>query len=97
MVPVKKKKYWEYSSKKTKVFWSFILFLEFSKTLEALERCHYDKLVKKIVESFLDMVSKNGFAENFNALTGKALRDRAYSWTSSIYLIIKNEYVCKNA
>lgn len=65
--------------------------------LEALERCHYDKLVKKIAESFLDMVSKNGFAENFNALTGKALRDRAYSWTSSIYLVIKNEYSCKNA
>lgn len=43
------------------------------------------------------MVSKNGFAENFNALTGKALRDRAYSWTSSIYLVIKNEYSCKNA
>ena len=65
--------------------------------VHALERCHHDELVKKRAESFVDRVNKNGFAENFNALTGKALRDRAYSWTSSIYLIIKNEYVCKNA
>jgi hypothetical protein len=31
---------------------------------------------------------KSGFAENFDALTGEGLRDRAYTWTASAYLLL---------
>jgi hypothetical protein len=28
----------------------------------------------------------------FNALTGKGLRDRAYTWTSSVFMILAHEF-----
>jgi len=31
---------------------------------------------------------RSGFAENFDALTGDGLRDRAYTWTASVYLLL---------
>lgn len=39
------------------------------------------------------MVSKNGFAENFNALTGEGLRDLAYTWTASVAIVLVKEYL----
>jgi len=33
-------------------------------------------------------VRTHGFAENFNALTGTGLRDRAYTWTAAGYLLL---------
>jgi putative isomerase len=48
---------------------------------------------RRCVEDFCLMVAKNGCAENFNALTGKGLRDLAYTWTSSIFLILAHEYL----
>ncbi len=42
---------------------------------------------------FCAMVSRSGMAENFDALTGNGLRDRAYSWTSSVFLILGHEYL----
>ena len=38
------------------------------------------------------MAEKSGFAENFDALTGEGLRDRAYTWTSSVWLILALAY-----
>ena len=34
------------------------------------------------------MCEGSGFAENFDALTGEGLRDRAYTWTASAYLLL---------
>ena len=50
-------------------------------------------LVKDIVLKFANMCSKSGFAENYDALTGEGLRDRAYTWTSSVFLILTHEYL----
>ena len=50
------------------------------------------ELAFAIAEKFTRLCSENGFAENFNALTGKGLRDRAYTWTASVYLILAHEY-----
>ena len=44
-----------------------------------------------IAKSFCDMAAQNGMAENYNALTGECLRDKAYTWTSSVFLILANE------
>ena len=45
---------------------------------------------------FLKMVEKSGCAENFDALTGEGLRDRAYTWTSSITLLLAEDYLLEN-
>ncbi len=50
-----------------------------------------DQLACELSKSFCDMISKSGFAENFDALTGKGLRDPAYTWTSSVFLILAHE------
>lgn len=42
---------------------------------------------------FCRMANENGMAENYDALTGEGLRDLAFTWTSSVYLILANEYV----
>jgi len=36
---------------------------------------------------FLRLCERSGFAENFDALTGDGLRDRAYTWTAAVYLM----------
>jgi hypothetical protein len=32
-------------------------------------------------------------AENFNALTGAPLRDRAHTWSASVFVILAHEYL----
>ena len=36
---------------------------------------------------------RSGMAENYDAITGDGLRDRAYTWTSSVFLILAHEYL----
>lgn len=52
----------------------------------------YDEAIQ-IAREFCEMVKKSGFAENFNAKTGEGLRDRAYTWTASIFLVLANQYL----
>jgi glycogen debranching enzyme len=40
---------------------------------------------------FRRLCETSGFAENFDALTGEGLRDRAYTWTAATYLILARE------
>jgi putative isomerase len=47
------------------------------------------KLAAEIARRFCRMCERSGFAENFNALTGEGLRDRAYTWTASVYLLLR--------
>ncbi len=39
-------------------------------------------------ERFCRLCGTSGFAENFNALTGEALCDPAYTWTASVFLLL---------
>ena len=41
----------------------------------------------------VDMTAASGFAENFDALTGKGLRDLAYTWTASVALVLARDYL----
>jgi putative isomerase len=52
-----------------------------------------DRLASSIATSFCDMVRAGGMAENFDAETGAGLRDRAYSWTASVFLVLASEYL----
>ena len=48
-----------------------------------------------LAERFCLNCAKEGFAENFDATTGAGLRDRAYTWTASVFLILAKHYVKK--
>ena len=41
-----------------------------------------------VSERFCRLCGRSGFAENFNALTGEALCDPAYTWTASVFLLL---------
>jgi glycogen debranching enzyme len=60
---------------------------------DGLRRAGYTELADTISERFRRLCEKSGFAENFDALTGAGLRDRAYTWTASSYLLLAHEAV----
>ena len=51
----------------------------------------FTDLADTVSERFRALCEKSGFAENFDAVTGAGLRDRAYSWTASSYLLLAGE------
>jgi hypothetical protein len=53
---------------------------------DGLRRAGHVALADDISRRFRMLCERSGFAENFDALTGAALRDRAYTWTASGYL-----------
>jgi glycogen debranching enzyme len=50
------------------------------------------ELARTISRRFCALCKKSGFAENYDAVTGQGLRDPAYTWTSSVFLILAHEY-----
>lgn len=52
---------------------------------EGLNRCGRPDLAQSIGERFMANCDNHGFAENYDAVTGTGLRDRAYSWSASVY------------
>src|SRR5690606_6697820 len=56
--------------------------------LEAgLRRSGRPELADDVRSRFRRLCERHGFAENFDALTGSGLRDRAYTWTAAVYLL----------
>jgi glycogen debranching enzyme len=56
--------------------------------VDGLRRAGHGELARTISDRFRMLCETSGFAENFDALTGAGLRDRAYTWTASAYLIL---------
>jgi len=54
---------------------------------DGLRRAGETELADIVRDRFLRLCEKSGFAENFDAVTGEGLRDRAYTWTASAYLL----------
>jgi hypothetical protein len=50
-----------------------------------------------LADRFCDLMAKSGFAENFDALTGAPLRDPAYTWTASAFLILACRYATQDS
>ena len=48
-------------------------------------------LARTISERFCRTCARSGFAENFDALTGEGLRDPAYTWTASVFIVLAHE------
>ena len=55
---------------------------------DGLRRAGFTELADEVSGRFRALCEKSGFAENFDALSGTGLRDRAYTWTASAYLIL---------
>ncbi|MGV9347012.1 amylo-alpha-1,6-glucosidase [Streptomyces spiralis] len=55
---------------------------------DGLRRAGHTRLADDISARFRALCETHGFAENFDALTGTGLRDRAYTWTASSYLLL---------
>ena len=51
-----------------------------------------DELAKTIARAFCKMCVDNGFFENFDAKTGAGHFDSAYTWTSSVFMILAGQY-----
>jgi len=63
--------------------------------VEGLKKCGEKELADKIAQNFCETCKIHGFAENFNALTGEPLRDPAYTWTTSVFLVLAHELYSK--
>jgi glycogen debranching enzyme len=55
---------------------------------DGLRRAGHHRLADDVSARFRALCETHGFAENFDALTGTGLRDRAYTWTASAYLTL---------
>jgi putative isomerase len=58
---------------------------------EGLDSAGEHALAKKVREDFCRMAQQNGMFENFDAISGDGLRDPAYTWTSSVFLIFAHQ------
>jgi hypothetical protein len=59
--------------------------------VEGLDAAGEHALARKVRENFCRMAQGSGMYENFDAITGEGLRDPAYTWTSSVYLIFAHQ------
>ncbi|MET7320134.1 trehalase family glycosidase [Streptomyces sp. NPDC005549] len=59
---------------------------------DGLRRAGHHRLADEVSARFRALCETSGFAENFDAVTGAGLRDRAYTWTASGYLLLAEAY-----
>ena len=53
-----------------------------------LDRAGFGELADDVAQRFCKMADKSMFPENYNALTGDPLCCPAYTWTSSVYILL---------
>ncbi len=46
------------------------------------------ELARAIAEKFCSLAAKSGMAENFDARSGRGLRDRAFAWISAVHTLL---------
>lgn len=64
---------------------------------DGLRRAGHDRLADEISARFRALCETSGFAENFDAVTGAGLRDRAYTWTAAGYLLLAEAHELRRA
>jgi len=63
--------------------------------ISGLQQVGEDALAKSIAMKFMKMCKQSGFAENFDALNGEGHFCPSYTWTSSVFMILAEEYAGK--
>lgn len=61
-----------------------------------LERCGQYELAREVAQRFCRLCANSGFAENFDAVRGLPLCDRAYTWTASVFLLLAEKLFTRN-
>jgi glycogen debranching enzyme len=64
---------------------------------DGLRRAGLNGLADIVSDRFRALCARSGFAENFDAITGDGLRDRAYTWTASAYIVLAEDAVRRAA
>lgn len=64
---------------------------------DGLRRAGHHGLADEISSRFRALCERSGFAENFDAMSGEGLRDRAYTWTASSYLLLVRDHEARQA
>jgi len=54
--------------------------------IDGLRACDEPELADAVARGFIRMVQSAGFAENYEARTGRPLRDRGYSWAAAVFI-----------
>lgn len=60
---------------------------------DGLRASGFTEVADTVNARFRALCEKSGFAENFDAVTGAGLRDRAYTWTAAVYLMFAADFV----
>lgn len=61
--------------------------------VDGLRRAGEASLARDVAARFCRLCRQSGFAENFDAVNGAPQRDLAYTWTSSVFLVLANHYL----
>lgn len=64
---------------------------------ELLIRNGKNKEALKNARQFCDLCAKEGFFENYSAVDGHGLRDSAFTWTASTFIILLRDYLEKES
>ena len=59
--------------------------------VEGLTAAGKRELAADVRRRFCNLVAAHGLAENYNAISGEPLRDRAFTWTASAFLLLAAE------
>jgi len=72
-------------------YWSGAIWAPYTyQIVDGLLACGERELALDISRRFCEMANRSGMAENFNPLTGEGLKDSAYTWTASVFLLLGN-------
>ncbi|MBZ9685848.1 hypothetical protein G9F72_005765 [Clostridium estertheticum] len=69
--------------------WAPVMYL----IIDALNSLGYSSIAKDYAQRFCNATITGGMAENFDPFTGKGLVDPAFTWTSSVFLMLAKEYL----
>ena len=61
--------------------------------VDGLESSGEREFARELKLRYCRMAVKSGFAENYDAVTGRGLRDPAYTWSASVFLIFAHQLV----
>lgn len=56
--------------------------------VDGLTACGEKALADELARGFVDTCRRSGFAENFEATTGRPLRDTGYTWSAATFLVL---------
>lgn len=60
--------------------------------IDALQNNGYNEFATALAKKFMELTLVGGMAENFDPFSGKGLVDPAFTWTSSVFLLLAEQF-----